>query len=65
LETRSERTGATSAHSTPRSRGHEQNGAEAVRIGAQANMWDPEKGAAHQAGYEPFVQGIASLRAAV
>jgi hypothetical protein len=22
-------------------------------------MWDPEKGAAHQAGYEPFVQNIA------
>jgi hypothetical protein len=36
-------------------------GAEAVVIGAQADMWDPEKGAAHQAGYEPFVQSIASL----
>ncbi len=23
-------------------------------------MWDPEKGAAHQTGYEPFVQSIAS-----
>jgi hypothetical protein len=22
-------------------------------------MWDPEKGAAHQAGYEPFVQSVA------
>lgn len=26
----------------------------------QADMWDPEKGAAHQAGYEPFVSSIAS-----
>jgi hypothetical protein len=31
-----------------------------VVIGAQADMWDPEKGAAHQAAYEPFVQSIAS-----
>jgi hypothetical protein len=31
-----------------------------VVIGAQADMWDPEKGAAHQAGYEPFVQSIAA-----
>ena len=31
-----------------------------VVIGAQADMWDPEKGAAHQAGYEPFVQDIAT-----
>ena len=23
-------------------------------------MWDPEKGAAHQAGYEPFVSSIAT-----
>jgi Calcineurin-like phosphoesterase len=36
-------------------------GAEAIVIGAQADMWDPEKGAAHQTGYEPFVQSIASL----
>ena len=27
---------------------------------AQADMWDPEKGAAHQAGYEPFVQSVAA-----
>jgi len=33
--------------------------ARAVVIGAQADMWDPEKGAAHQAGYEPFVQNVA------
>ena len=32
---------------------------KAVVIGAQADMWDPEKGAAHQAGYEPFVQNVA------
>lgn len=31
-----------------------------VVIGAQADMWDPEKGAAHQAGYEPFVSSIAT-----
>jgi hypothetical protein len=30
-----------------------------VVIQAQADMWDPEKGVAHQAGYEPFVQKIA------
>ena len=30
-----------------------------VVIVAQADMWDPEKGAAHQAGYEPLVQNIA------
>lgn len=34
--------------------------AKGVVIGAQADMWDPEKGAAHQAGYEPFVQSVAS-----
>jgi len=34
--------------------------AKGVVIGAQADMWDPEKGASHQAGYEPFVQSIAS-----
>jgi hypothetical protein len=38
----------------------EATGVEGVVIGAQADMWDPEKGAAHQAGYEPFVQSIAS-----
>lgn len=32
---------------------------QAVVIIAQADMWDSEKGAAHQAGYEPFVQNIA------
>jgi hypothetical protein len=36
------------------------DGMEAVVIAAQADMWDPEKGAAHQAGYEPFVASIAS-----
>jgi hypothetical protein len=33
---------------------------EAVVIVAQADMWDPEKGVAHQAGYEPFVASVAS-----
>jgi hypothetical protein len=32
---------------------------DGVIIQAQADMWDPEKGAAHQARYEPFVQSIA------
>ncbi len=32
---------------------------KAVVIGTQADMWDPEKGAAHQALYEPFVKKIA------
>jgi hypothetical protein len=35
------------------------DGVQAVLIGAQADMWDPEKGAAHQAAYEPFVRNIA------
>jgi hypothetical protein len=30
-----------------------------VVIQAQADMWEPEKGAAHQAGYEPFVKSVA------
>ncbi len=33
--------------------------AKAMVIQAQADMWDPEKGAAHQAAYEPFVQSVA------
>ena len=36
------------------------DGAEAIVIEAQADMWDPEKGAAHQAGFEPIVSSIAS-----
>lgn len=36
------------------------DGVVAIVIEAQADMWDPEKGPAHQAGYEPFVQSIAS-----
>jgi len=36
------------------------DGVVAVVILAQADMWDPEKGAAHQAGYEPIVQSIAT-----
>jgi hypothetical protein len=34
--------------------------AEAIVIVAQADMWDTEKGAAHQTKYEPLVQSIAS-----
>ncbi|HEY9611914.1 metallophosphoesterase [Allocoleopsis sp.] len=34
--------------------------AEAIVIVTQADMWDSEKGAAHQAKYEPLVQSIAS-----
>jgi hypothetical protein len=37
-----------------------ERGIKAVVIGAQADMWDPEKGAAHQAAYEPLVRSIAS-----
>jgi hypothetical protein len=33
--------------------------ARGVVIVAQADMWDPEKGAAHLAGYEPIVQTVA------
>lgn len=36
------------------------DGMSAVLIEAQADMWDPEKGASHVAAYEPFVQSIAS-----
>lgn len=35
-------------------------GARGIVIGAQADMWDPEKGAAHQAGFEPIVASLAS-----
>ena len=38
----------------------EADGVVAVVIEAQADMWDAEKGAAHQALYEPFVQSIAT-----
>jgi hypothetical protein len=38
--------------------------AKGVVISAQADMWDPEKGAAHQAGYEPIVAKIAGLTTA-
>jgi hypothetical protein len=38
---------------------------QGVVIVAQADMWDPEKGAAHQAGYEPFVQNIAQHTSAL
>jgi hypothetical protein len=36
------------------------DGARAVMIVAQADMWDPEKGAAHQTGYEPIVRSVAT-----
>ena len=36
------------------------DGMTAVLIELQADMWDAEKGAAHQAAYEPYVQSIAS-----
>jgi hypothetical protein len=34
--------------------------AKAVLIQTQADMWDPEKGAAHLTAYEPFVKSIAT-----
>ncbi len=37
---------------------------KAVVIGTQADMWDPENGAAHQANYEPFVKKVADLTTA-
>jgi hypothetical protein len=36
------------------------DGVEAVVIQTQADMWDPEKGAVHQTGYEPIVKSIAA-----
>jgi hypothetical protein len=39
--------------------------AKGVMIGAQADMWDPEKGAAHQSGYEPIVASVASHTASL
>ena len=36
------------------------DGVNGVIIQAQADMWDPEKGAAHQAKFEPFVASVAS-----
>jgi hypothetical protein len=37
---------------------------EGVVVAAQADVWDPEKGAAHQAGYEPIVESVATHTAA-
>ena len=39
-------------------------GLDGVVIEAQADMWDPEKGAAHQAAYEPIVSAIAAATTA-
>jgi hypothetical protein len=36
------------------------DGAHAVVIQAQADMWDAEKGPAHQAAYEPYVASVAA-----
>ncbi|HEX2735841.1 MAG TPA: hypothetical protein VHM70_29780 [Polyangiaceae bacterium] len=36
------------------------NSTKGVVLILQADMWDPEKGAAHQAAYEPYVQSIAA-----
>jgi hypothetical protein len=36
------------------------HGIKGVVVGAQADMWDNELGPAHEAGYEPFVQSLAS-----
>src|SRR5205823_3472520 len=36
------------------------DGVGAIVIQTQADMWDPEKGPAHQAGYEPFVASVAA-----
>jgi hypothetical protein len=42
----------------------QQDGAEAIVIGLQADMWDPEKGSAHVAHYKPFIDSIAAHTAA-
>jgi Calcineurin-like phosphoesterase len=42
----------------------QQDGAEAIVIGLQADMWDPEKGSAHVANYKPFINSIAAHAAA-
>jgi len=57
---RTERTGADLRWLDQAFATAQDTGAAAVVIQAQADMWDPEKGAAHQAGYEPFVQSVAS-----
>jgi Calcineurin-like phosphoesterase len=43
----------------------QEDGAQAVVIALQADMWDPEKGSAHIANYKPFVDSIASHTAAL
>lgn len=42
----------------------QQDGADGIVIGLQADMWDPEKGSAHVANYKPFINSIAAHAAA-
>jgi hypothetical protein len=42
----------------------QQDGAEALVLGLQADMWDAEKGSAHVANYKPFIDSIAAHAAA-
>lgn len=59
LEETNERTGADIRWLDAAFAQAREAGAKAVVILAQADMWDPEKGAAHQAGYESIVNEIA------
>jgi len=38
----------------------QRDGAQAIVIGLQADMWDGEKGSAHVANYKPFINSIAA-----
>jgi hypothetical protein len=60
---RENRTGATTRWLEAAFRLAAREHAKGVVIGAQADMWDPEKGAAHQVGYAPIVASLASLTA--
>jgi hypothetical protein len=40
-----------------------QDGAQAIVLGLQADMWDGEKGSAHVANYKPFIDSIAEYTA--
>ncbi len=64
LKEAAERTGATLRWLDAAFKEAKEEGAKAIVIQAQADMWDPEKGAVHQVGYAPIVQKIATLTAA-
>jgi hypothetical protein len=59
FEERQERTGADLRWLDAAFDVASENHVRGIVIVAQADMWDPEKGAEHQAGYEPFVRAVA------